>query len=356
MPYYSQVADGLNISGTTVSITAASAPVAGQVLTATSATVANWQLPFPTGSMPTDQARRTTTYTLTGSFADITFDTTDVENDTTTLQHNVTNTERIDIKVAGQYLITFSAQSPSLGTTQLKVVKNNATDVPGSLISNTTVATALITMGNAVVATFAVNDYITLQATGTAGTLAVGTLLNITRLTATAFTDATAIHVGVSGEIAGISEKTTPTGNDLLVIEDSAASNAKKRLKISNLPTATPAATIVTDTANTTTTSAVDVLVASMTITPASGTYLVCFSGDIHHNVGDLMTMSIYSGGSLASGSQVGINSSNGTNRFGFCCQAKVTVNGAQAIEGRWKTNSATANSQFRALSIIAVT
>ena len=49
-------------------------------------------------------------------------------------------------------------------------------------------------------------------------------------------TDATAIHDDVSGEIAAITEKVTPHDNDLLIIEDSEASNAKKGLKISNLP------------------------------------------------------------------------------------------------------------------------
>lgn len=49
-------------------------------------------------------------------------------------------------------------------------------------------------------------------------------------------TDTDAIHDNVSGEIAAITEKTTPHDNDLLLIEDSEASNAKKRLKISNLP------------------------------------------------------------------------------------------------------------------------
>jgi len=50
--------------------------------------------------------------------------------------------------------------------------------------------------------------------------------------------DGTAIHKNVSAEISTITEKATPIGNDLLVIEDSAAGNAKKRIKISNLPAA----------------------------------------------------------------------------------------------------------------------
>jgi hypothetical protein len=50
--------------------------------------------------------------------------------------------------------------------------------------------------------------------------------------------DADAIHDNTSGEIAAVTEKTTPVSADLLLIEDSAASNAKKRVQIGNLPAA----------------------------------------------------------------------------------------------------------------------
>lgn len=49
-------------------------------------------------------------------------------------------------------------------------------------------------------------------------------------------TDADAIHDNVSGEISAIAEKVTPVSGDLLLIEDSAASNAKKKIQIGNLP------------------------------------------------------------------------------------------------------------------------
>lgn len=48
--------------------------------------------------------------------------------------------------------------------------------------------------------------------------------------------DGDAIHDNVASEISAVTEKTTPVDNDLLLIEDSAASNAKKSLKIGNLP------------------------------------------------------------------------------------------------------------------------
>ena len=48
--------------------------------------------------------------------------------------------------------------------------------------------------------------------------------------------DATAIHDNVAGEIAAVSLKGTPVGADFLLIEDSAAGNAKKHVLISSLP------------------------------------------------------------------------------------------------------------------------
>ena len=48
--------------------------------------------------------------------------------------------------------------------------------------------------------------------------------------------DTDAIHDNVAGEIAAITEKATPVDADLIVIEDSAAGNAKKRVQVGNLP------------------------------------------------------------------------------------------------------------------------
>lgn len=52
-----------------------------------------------------------------------------------------------------------------------------------------------------------------------------------------AATDGAAIHDNEANEISAITEKTTLADDDLLIIEDSAASYVKKSVKISNLPT-----------------------------------------------------------------------------------------------------------------------
>jgi hypothetical protein len=71
--------------------------------------------------------------------------------------------------------------------------------------------------------------------TNNTGSAVVGTdALVFSQFTGTG-TDANAIHVNASGEISGITAKTTPVDADITVIEDSAASNAKKKLAMSDL-------------------------------------------------------------------------------------------------------------------------
>ena len=48
-------------------------------------------------------------------------------------------------------------------------------------------------------------------------------------------TDDDAIHDNVAGEIAAIAEKTAPVAADMLLIEDTDAANAKKRVQFDNL-------------------------------------------------------------------------------------------------------------------------
>lgn len=112
-----------------------------------------------------------------------------------------------------------------------------------------------------------------------------------------------------------------------------------------------------------TTTSGADVLMTGMTLTPVAGTYLVLFSACLSGGDNDsAITTSIYAGGSLQAGSesQVIANVSGGvadpnttvipTNSFNI-----VTVNGSQAIEGRWRRASGTATATYRSLRIVRI-
>ncbi len=49
--------------------------------------------------------------------------------------------------------------------------------------------------------------------------------------------DPRAFHDDEAGEFGGVEEKTSPVSADLIVIEDSAASNVKKRVQLGNIPT-----------------------------------------------------------------------------------------------------------------------
>lgn len=117
----------------------------------------------------------------------------------------------------------------------------------------------------------------------------------------------------------------------------------------------------VSATADTTTTSATDVLINSMTITPAAGTYLAMFSSTVDHSAQSVAVVaSLYSGGVLKTDSVRGVVprfNGIGANTLSPCVatQGLVTVNGSQAIEARWKTASGTATAHQRTLTILRV-
>jgi hypothetical protein len=59
-------------------------------------------------------------------------------------------------------------------------------------------------------------------------------------------TDVDAVHTDEAGEIAALTEKASPAAADLLLIEDSEASNDKKKVQISNLPSGSGGASAFT--------------------------------------------------------------------------------------------------------------
>lgn len=120
-----------------------------------------------------------------------------------------------------------------------------------------------------------------------------------------------------------------------------------------------PDATIAEATADTTTTSTTDVLVAGMTLTPAAGTYKVSFTSSVEVTVAGATTFpSIYVAGVQEASSEREIQRTGflgGLLSQGFACEAIVTVNGSQAIEGRIRTTAGTATIHERTLTIVEV-
>ena len=101
-----------------------------------------------------------------------------------------------------------------------------------------------------------------------------------------------------------------------------------------------------------------DTLVPGMTLTPPAGTYLVWFTGSVETTPGNTMAfMSIYSGGSQVGSSEREYRRPAGQSTQSFCCVAKVTVNGAEAIEGRARVDAGTTTGTIheRSLAIVEV-
>lgn len=119
-----------------------------------------------------------------------------------------------------------------------------------------------------------------------------------------------------------------------------------------------PASDIAEASGDITTTSVTDVLATSMTLTPAAGTYLVWFTGSVDHSANNAtMFLSIYLGGvqEASSEREFGRGAGQGDVTNSFACAARVSVDGTQAIEGRWRTPSSTATMHERTLQILRV-
>lgn len=111
-----------------------------------------------------------------------------------------------------------------------------------------------------------------------------------------------------------------------------------------------------------TTASTTYTLLDTLTITPAAGTYMVTTRANVGATSNNrLISVAIFSGGSIISDSQVQTNIRTGNNTFTssdiitLYTDAIVTVNGAQAIETRWNTSAGTASCQGCAITILRV-
>jgi hypothetical protein len=118
----------------------------------------------------------------------------------------------------------------------------------------------------------------------------------------------------------------------------------------------TPASSIQEATALTTETSTTDVLMDSMTVTPAAGTYAVFFGAEMAMSKkSESVFISIYVDGVQEAASEREFEAYANNAALSGTTFARVTVNGAQAIEGQWRVTANTASALGRQLLIVEV-
>jgi len=164
------------------------------------------------------------------------------------------------------------------------------------------------------------------------------------------FKDTTAIHSNVSGEINALTTKASPVAADVIVIEDSAESFAKKKATLTSVMTlgTTLTTSVTTATGTITTTSTTPVLATLLTVTPGTGTYLVFFTGACCQGTtgsGLFIETSIYSNNVQNAASRIRTADAI-TFPTPFTNIGVITITGSQTIEGRWSVTagSGTAN------------
>jgi hypothetical protein len=166
---------------------------------------------------------------------------------------------------------------------------------------------------------------------------------------------ASTVEVRNAIKIQGYAVATTaPT--DEYVLAWNATASQWQPTPLDNLPG--PDYSQVTSVTTATTTSVTDVLMAGMTITPPAGQYTVFFSTTFQHsNNGSTIYCSIYAGGVQELYSEKMIQSPRWVNAgYAGFTQAIVTVNGAQAIECRWRSSGlGTATALARSMMIVRV-
>jgi hypothetical protein len=95
-------------------------------------------------------------------------------------------------------------------------------------------------------------------------------------------------------------------------------------------------------------------LMTGCTFTPVAGTYMVWFSPVIGNNT-SLIQLHIYANNALVTDSTKSHQQQNTGNRFTATCQAIVTVDGTQTIEGRWQVTTGTVTSYQRSFHLLRV-
>lgn len=113
------------------------------------------------------QARRTSSYTMTTTFTDIDFDTTDFENTPATLEHDPENADRFLVKENGLYLIGYrftpGASASSTHEAYGRVRINDTTVIDGSLSQHKNYQGEYSSASSSFFANLSANDFLSFQ-------------------------------------------------------------------------------------------------------------------------------------------------------------------------------------------------
>lgn len=148
-------------------------------------------LPLGEEDLVAAQARRTTTFTVNSTtWQDIDLDTTDLENDDTVIEHDDTNRDRVVVKQAALYLVSFDCDAQAIddiSTLEMRVLKNDTTLVPGTYTSpfegEPDDDVSRLPTSRTVVVELVANDFLTVQAQRTGVNWSVTNLsLKVVRL------------------------------------------------------------------------------------------------------------------------------------------------------------------------------
>jgi len=116
-------------------------------------------------NVPMVQARESSAITLGASWADIPFDTTDVETADTEIKHHDSNTDQIHVYTTGVYDVTVEGTASFNNTgIELRVRSNDTTVIPGSVIEKHWGAgTTNASFSKSFLVTLTAGDYLTVQ-------------------------------------------------------------------------------------------------------------------------------------------------------------------------------------------------
>ena len=118
------------------------------------------------GDMPSAQFIRTSDFSTDTSWSSITFDVTDIETDSSVIELDSVNTERIVVKRTGYYLVSYKLQVLPSSTqyTYSRLLKNDSTEITPSLLEMRSYVNEQHLMTQTVIVYLQENDYICLQA------------------------------------------------------------------------------------------------------------------------------------------------------------------------------------------------